>query len=81
MKRQENLLTVREFFELTHLSDRSRAKFDRFGFIRPQITLKGMFYKPEDVGLFKAMETFLDGKNDLRTAYSKALAAMQALAA
>jgi len=81
MHQRRNLLTVNEFYELTGLNSLARLMFDQFGFIHPQIIQNGAYYRPEDVLLFKTMETFIQEKNDLRTAYSKALAAMQALAA
>jgi hypothetical protein len=68
-----SMMSEHEFFRATGLNIRARNKFEELGWITPQYRDRGRHYSKADAELVCTMMGCLDGHNDLRTAYQKAL--------
>ena len=65
-----------EVLNATGLSHKALSKYEEFGFVQPWILKKKpmsrRFYSEHNPKHIKMMQTFLDGKHNLRQAYEKA---------
>ena len=73
------LMTVfepEEFAKEAGLSQKALEKYEEFGFVQPWILKKKpmsrRFYSEHNLKHIKMMQTFIDGKHNLRQAYKKA---------